>query len=83
MILLELFTSPTCPYCPAAKKVIGSVASQLNDAVVLDRDISLKENQEIASRYGITSVPTLVINEKYIIVSPTDARQILNILQQI
>ncbi len=28
--LIELFTSPTCPYCPAAKKVAKEVVGEMN-----------------------------------------------------
>jgi small redox-active disulfide protein 1 len=63
--LLELFTSPTCPYCPAAKRVAENVVKQMEGAILIERDVSLPENAEAAARYRIQGVPTLIVNGKY------------------
>ncbi len=64
-LLLELFTSPTCPHCPAAKKIAENVVKQMEGALLIERDVSLPENADTAARYGIRGVPTIVINGKY------------------
>jgi thioredoxin 1 len=64
-LLIELFTSPTCPHCPGAKKVAENVVRQIHGALLIERDVSIPENAEVAARYGIQGVPTLVINGKY------------------
>lgn len=64
-LLLELFTSPTCPNCPAAKQVAENVVRRMEGALLIERDISIPENAEIAKRYGIQGVPTIVVNCKY------------------
>lgn len=66
-LLLELFTSPTCPQCPAAKKIAGNVVKQMEGALLIERDVSLPENANVAARYGIRGVPTIVANGKYLI----------------
>ena len=63
--LLELFTSPTCPHCPAAKRVAENVVKQLDGALLIERDISLGENADVVAKYGITGVPAIVVNGKY------------------
>ena len=32
-VKIELFTSPMCPHCPAAKRVVEEVANEMPDAV--------------------------------------------------
>jgi small redox-active disulfide protein 1 len=63
--LLELFTSPTCPHCPGAKRVAENVVKQMSGALLIERDISTPENAETAAKYGITGVPAIVVNGKY------------------
>jgi ribonucleoside-triphosphate reductase len=54
-----LFTTKTCPNCPAAKKHLqaANVAYEMVDA---------EENAELAAKYGIMAVPTLVTDGKLI-----------------
>ncbi len=66
-ILIELFTSPTCPHCPRAKEVAERVVRQLPGALLIERDVTEPENQRAAAEYGIKGVPTLVLNRRYII----------------
>ena len=66
-ILLELFTSPTCPHCPTAKSIVGNVVKKMDNALLIVRDVSIPENAKIAAQYGIRGVPTLIINRKHII----------------
>ena len=46
-----LFTTPTCPNCPAAKKM-------LDDAGI---NYTVKQNKKLAIEYGILQAPTLLI----------------------
>lgn len=50
-----LFTSPTCKYCVPAKEMLSD-----------DKDveiINVMENEALAVKYGIRSVPTLVVDK--------------------
>jgi small redox-active disulfide protein 1 len=64
-LLIELFTSPTCPHCPAAKRVTENVVKQMEGALLIERDISTPEDAEVAARYRVQGVPTIVVNGKY------------------
>lgn len=50
-----LFTTPSCPNCPAAKEVLEK--SGLEGEIV---DASLPEGLEKARKFGIMEVPTAV-----------------------
>ncbi len=64
-LLLELFTSPTCPHCPAAKRVAENVVRQMDGALLIERDVSTPEGGQAAASYGVQGVPTIVVNGKY------------------
>ncbi len=79
-ILIELFTSPTCPYCPRAKEIVERVVRRIPRALLIERDVSEPENAEIARRYGIQGVPTIVINGRYRIVGVPREEELLHYL---
>lgn len=63
MVKIEVFFTPTCPYCPVAKSVVREVASEFKDKVSVE-EVNAWDNQELAAKYGIISVPAIVINGK-------------------
>ena len=60
MVKIEVFTSPMCPHCPAAKRVVEEVVSEMEGVEVEHVDV-MKE-PERAANYGIMAVPTIVID---------------------
>jgi small redox-active disulfide protein 1 len=83
-LLLELFTSPTCPHCPAAKRVAENVVGQMEGALMIERDISTPEGTESAARYGVQGVPTIVVNGRYKMVGvPPSEAELLSHLQSV
>ncbi len=51
----KLFTTPTCPSCPAVKDHMSK--QELKGELI---DASQPENREQIGQYGITSVPTVL-----------------------
>ena len=51
-----LFTTKTCPNCPAAEKV-------LRDHGIEYEKIYAEDKPELASYYGVMSVPTLITDD--------------------
>lgn len=68
MTLIELFTSPTCPYCPGAKKVVEQVveeASSQEEKIDLQQfDTWSEEGGAKAAEYGVTAVPSIFVSGK-------------------
>ena len=62
MIKVEVFTSPTCPHCPAAIKLASEIAKK-NPEVELEI-VNVWTNPQKAVDYGIYAVPTIVVNGK-------------------
>ncbi|MCS7094902.1 MAG: thioredoxin family protein [Thaumarchaeota archaeon] len=58
---IQVFVTPTCPYCPKAVRIAHQMAVE-NEHVVADMIESL-EFPHLANRYGVMAVPKVVIND--------------------
>ncbi len=56
-----MFYTPTCPYCPAAKKLVKEVAPSFGNSVEVE-EVNAWEHQDRTAKYGIMGVPAIVIN---------------------
>ncbi len=54
--LVMLFTMPTCPHCPAARKALDA-------AGIRYQEINAREEKDLARSYGIVQAPTAVVIE--------------------
>lgn len=62
-IHIQVFVTPTCPYCPRAA-VTGFQLAQESEFIACDV-VEISEFPHLAQRYGVMGVPKVVINEKY------------------
>jgi len=60
-IRIQVFVTPTCPYCPRAVRVAHKFA-QYNEHIIGEM-IEAIEFPDWADKYGVSSVPHIVINE--------------------
>ncbi len=78
-IKVEVFSTNSCPHCPAAIDAAQKAKDKLGDAIdveVLKIDES-KDNYQRAIDYQIMAVPTIVINGDVVFVgAPTDSELI-------
>jgi glutaredoxin len=58
MMKLKVFTQPTCPKCPAAKKTVEQIEGKFN---VEYYDIKTEDGLAEALSYDIMSTPSMVI----------------------
>lgn len=64
-VKIEVFYSPTCPYCPVARKMVADVAPAFGGKVEVEEvNIWTPEGQRRALAYGISAVPTIAIAGK-------------------
>jgi predicted DsbA family dithiol-disulfide isomerase len=56
-----LFTSPTCPHCPSAKKFIYSFKNERSDFELIEYSTLSHDGQKKAKKYDVMSVPTFII----------------------
>ncbi len=62
-VTIEIFTSPTCPHCPPAKKLALQVAKERADdnVKVVETSIMTKEGSEKAQSLGVFGVPAIFV----------------------
>lgn len=58
---LQVFVTPTCPYCPMAVQVAHSLAFA-NDLIRADM-VEASEFPQLTNKYNIMGVPKVIINE--------------------
>lgn len=58
---MQVFVTPTCPYCPAAVQLAHAMA-MASDMITADM-IESVEFPQLAEKYGVLGVPRTVINE--------------------
>jgi len=51
-VVMKLFTSPTCPYCPKAEKVVSKVA-EVEGVLTLQLHVNTDEGMREALKYGL------------------------------
>ncbi len=65
-VVIETVVTPSCPYCPYAALMAHMVAFEACKAGkcnVISDVVEAYENQDIAEKYQVMSVPTVAINE--------------------
>jgi len=58
---IEVFTSPTCPHCPHAKKVVQELSKEREDIKFIETSTATHKGQKRSESLGVRSVPTLFI----------------------
>ena len=78
-IKVEVFSTNSCPHCPAAIDAASVAKDKLGDAIDVEV-LKIDESEEIRQRaidYQIMAVPTIVIDGEFAFVgAPTDAELI-------
>jgi glutaredoxin-like protein len=60
-LLMQVFVTPTCPYCPRAVLLAHQMAME-NPQMVRAEGVDAMEFPELASRFNVSGVPQTVIN---------------------
>jgi len=63
MLKIEIYTSPTCPYCPAALRMLKKAAGMYKGYIeIIEVSIVSPEGQQLAAMYKIQATPTIIMN---------------------
>jgi len=60
---IQVFVTPTCPYCPAAVKLAHRMA--IESEMIWSDMVESTEFAPLAQKYSVTGVPKVIINEKF------------------
>ena len=58
---IEIFTSPTCPHCPSAKRIAEEITNDRNDVKVVETSTHSKKGQKRAKSLQVRSLPTIFV----------------------
>ncbi len=61
VVKIEVFTSPTCPYCPMAIEVVKEAKKEFGDAIDVEQ-VDIMVDRERAIEYGLMAVPAIAMN---------------------
>lgn len=78
---LQVFVTPTCPYCPRAV-VLAHHMALLNDRIIADM-VEAQEFPELSQKYSVMGVPRTVINEVHHQEGAAPERMILDLIKKI
>ncbi len=81
---LQVFVTPTCPYCPRAVLMAHKLAMQSPN--VIGEMIEANEFPDLSMQYNVSSVPHIIINEgegEFVGALPEEAfvEQVMNVLK--
>ena len=62
-----MFTSKDCVYCPPIKAIVHEVIGQGMEEFTTVHIVDIDEEPEVAVKYNISSLPTLMINEEIVL----------------
>jgi len=75
---LSLFTLPSCPRCPEARRVVEEVAQARDDVVLEILDMSSPENRTSALMLQIASTPSICIDDDVVAIGDVPSFDELN-----
>ncbi len=82
MVVVKLFTSPTCPYCPKAAEVVRKVVGE-EGIMALELPVNTDEGMREAIRFGIRAVPAVVVDDRYVFVGVPDERELKSLIRKL
>lgn len=86
-IKVEVFSTSTCPHCPAAVDAAEKAKDRLGDAIDVESvkidDPNSPENRQRAIDYQIMTVPTIVINGDVAFVGAPSEEELIGKLESL
>ena len=61
VVKIEVFTSPSCPYCPMAVEVVDEVKKEMPDDIEVEK-IDIMQDREKAIEYNLMAVPAIALD---------------------
>jgi glutaredoxin-like protein len=80
-IHIQVFVTPTCPYCPRAV-ILAHHMAMVSDRVTADM-VEAQEFPEMSQKYKVMGVPRTVINEKYHQEGAAPEKMIIELLKKV
>jgi len=81
---VEVLITPTCPYCPYVVLLANMFAyiSYKNKGRLTAEIVELYENQDVAYKYGVMSVPAIAINDKLVHIGSVNEWRLMELIKR-
>lgn len=79
-IHIQVFVTPTCPYCPKAV-ILGHHLAMVSDRITSDM-VEASEFQELSQKYNVMGVPRTIINDKHHQEGAAPERMIMDLIKK-
>jgi len=66
-VVIKVLTSPTCPYCPQAVRMVKEIADRDPNVVAIELSVTTPQGYNEAVKFGIGGVPAIIINDQRVI----------------
>jgi len=63
-VVIEVITSPGCPYCPIAWAMAQEIARKYDGVIAKEVSVATPEGQKKAMDHNIMGTPTILINNR-------------------
>lgn len=61
-VSIQIFTSPTCQYCPPVLELVKKIGKEREDVDVKEHNVMTSEGKQKAIQYGIQGTPTVLVS---------------------
>ncbi|HEX9811802.1 MAG TPA: thioredoxin family protein [Burkholderiales bacterium] len=82
-INVEVFSSPGCSRCQAAREELQTIVAQLGHDRVVWREINVVDELDYAVRLGVLSTPAIAINGELRFRALPSAKKLRRVLEEI
>ncbi|NYT18442.1 MAG: thioredoxin [Methanobacteriales archaeon] len=81
VVKVEVFTSPSCPYCPMAVQVVEEVEKEMPNDLEVEK-IDIMKDREKAIEYGLMAVPAVALNGVVRFVGAPNKEELLSAIKE-
>ncbi|MCE5214413.1 MAG: MJ0307 family thioredoxin [Methanobacterium sp.] len=81
VVKIEVFTSPSCPYCPMAVELVDEVKREMPDDIEVEK-IDIMRDREKAIEYNLMAVPAIALNGLVKFVGAPSKEELVNVIKE-
>jgi small redox-active disulfide protein 1 len=81
VVKIEVFKSPSCPYCPMAVELVEEVKKEMPDELEVEV-IDIMQDREKAIEYNLMAVPAIALNGVVKFVGAPTKEELVSVIKE-
>jgi small redox-active disulfide protein 1 len=81
VVKIEVFKSPSCPYCPMAVELVEEVKKEMPDDLEVEV-IDIMQDREKAIEYNLMAVPAIALNGVVKFVGAPTKEELVSVIKE-